>query len=832
MRFQRKACRSGQGYILIPAVILIAAIAAIALFNSQQSLTNLQLANTEFDNTQARFIAQAGMQHAIQQAGSQGCGPYTNLTNVALGNHSYSATLNTTQGTTDSFNITVDQDNWIQSDSPTANNGVIDPLKVNSQIGKDYRTLYRFDLASAAIPAGSTILSATARFYVVKAHPQGPVTIHRVTENWAEGTSNWNNMNKNMEAAVLATIPPQSVAGEWVSVNLTSQVQAWLNGQSNHGIMLRAPTEAVDAEYSSRDSTSYYPRLEIITGSLPAATSSISATSNLANGTSHSLTRERINLQQTPSFQRTFQPGAISTEDSWIDSSDLVTTHGSDNTLSLSDDSQRALLRFNLPNSLPYGAVVDSVSLQFYVNGVGSSGDVAAYGVQRDWVEGSVTWNSYDGTNNWDNAGGDADSEAIAQVNVVTANQWHSLDITDLARQWYSGERVNHGVLLRAQGASLTINSSDHSSSNTHPRLLLSYVCACGSNCLLPQGSGQIAMVYGESGGQLSPQDQIKKAYLEAWGYSVNTYEDNSLGTLNIANYNALFISNTVVAGNVGNQFTDDNIGIVTDEILLDADLAMATAAWTESGINIDIIENNHFITAPFAPGFLSIYGALVVLDEGAQQLGGGNAAGRRVMLPLGRNTETNFNWDYLDSNALLMVQRSLEWSKSLRCNDDDYRDNFQTVSFGNNDGSVNFINNWQELDGDGSGPDQGNVEIWQGKLYLDDKPNRDGPRMRRRFNLNGADAAILSFDFEMNQVDLGSDVATLDIKTDTGAWTQLVDFSQWSGSYSGSITEDISAFISPNSQIRLRITNGYSQGNEYIAFDNLRIGVCGTLIP
>ena len=44
------------------------------------------------------------------------------------------------------------------------------------------------------------------------------------------------------------------------------------------------------------------------------------------------------------------------------------------------------------------------------------------------------------------------------------------------------------------------------------------------------------------------------------------------------------------------------------------------------------------------------------------QTTSGGTAAGRRVMLPLGRSTNSNFNWDYLNNNGRLLVQRALQW--------------------------------------------------------------------------------------------------------------------------------------------------------------------------
>ena len=53
----------------------------------------------------------------------------------------------------------------------------------------------------------------------------------------------------------------------------------------------------------------------------------------------------------------------------------------------------------------------------------------------------------------------------------------------------------------------------------------------------------------------------------------------------------------------------------------------------------------------------------LMVLDSGETTLNG-SAPARRVALPLGRVTDSNFNWKYLNNNGRLIVQRALEWAR------------------------------------------------------------------------------------------------------------------------------------------------------------------------
>ena len=118
----------------------------------------------------------------------------------------YTATT-TGLGTTTSYNLAVDQDAWIRSDQPTTNNGTNIDQHIRYQSGIVEHALYRFDLSS--LSAGARVNSASAWFYIeaAKEHPEGPITVHRVTTDWVETAATWDNMNGNFETAEVATIP-------------------------------------------------------------------------------------------------------------------------------------------------------------------------------------------------------------------------------------------------------------------------------------------------------------------------------------------------------------------------------------------------------------------------------------------------------------------------------------------------------------------------------------------------------------------------------------------------------------------------------------------------
>ncbi len=126
---------------------------------------------------------------------------------------------------------------------------------------------------------------------------------------------------------------------------------------------------------------------------------------------------------------------------------------------------------------------------------------------------------------------------------------------------------------------------------------------------------------------------------------------------------------------------------MVNEKGELNDELGFASGFASPVGNSITVTDTSHYITQPFVAGGpadifrrhggfilsrvhrrmacnrLPTWGAaggLVVLEIGADLYGGGTADGRRVMLPLGR--DATFNWDYLNNNGRLIVQRAIEW--------------------------------------------------------------------------------------------------------------------------------------------------------------------------
>lgn len=158
----------------------------------------------------------------------------------------------------------------------------------------------------------------------------------------------------------------------------------------------------------------------------------------------------------------------------------------------------------------------------------------------------------------------------------------------------------------------------------------------------------------------------------------------------------------------------------------------------------------------------------------------------------------------------------------------DTVRDEFNAVSYSNNDGTDNWTNDWVEDDVAGAGPASGNVLITGGELRLDDNPNTGTePSAAREVRLTGAvTTAIFSFDFRTGPANTAPwDSVAIEVSDNGGAsYTVLETIDYITGATSGSKSYDITAYRAVDTMIRFRIS-GFTEGfNEYFAFDNVQV--------
>lgn len=159
-------------------------------------------------------------------------------------------------------------------------------------------------------------------------------------------------------------------------------------------------------------------------------------------------------------------------------------------------------------------------------------------------------------------------------------------------------------------------------------------------------------------------------------------------------------------------------------------------------------------------------------------------------------------------------------------------RDQFDAVAYTNNDGSIDWLGNWDET-GDDDLPNGGDVvvenDISNYQLRIQDQDNSIG----REANLSSYDSAVLSFVYRRNGIEAGEYFA-IEAATNglSGPWTELDRF-EGAGGFPGltdgsyiSTNYDLISFINTNTAIRFVSPAGGMSNGDQIYIDNVQISV------
>jgi Tfp pilus assembly protein PilX len=486
-----------RGFVLLTVVMALVLVATVALLINRQGALGASMTAGIAEGDEARYVAEAGLQHAIWHVQNSNCGGFTNIPPTPFGLHTYSATVTpqTMGGAVTTYNVLTDQDTWVQESSPMVPHGGDLELQVKNASGDNARALYRFDLSG--IPVGAHVLSATAWFYVTTNDDQGPVNVHRVNTDWAEGTATWDTVGGSYDPTVLAAIPSQSTNPAWVAVPLTGLTQAWVSGASpNYGVTLVATSSGLISKYTSKEwtSSSQRPWLQVVISDQAGPIRvTINATGTLADGISRTVVREDVGALQ-PASTAILEASA----DTYLRLSNVDDNYGVDTFLATDSETgggkpMRTLIRFDL-SAIPSGAVVESATLELYLfSSSGSQTDVVeAFPLTQEWVEGTggtnagASWDLYDGVTPWVTPGGDRLPDAVAAF-TAGAVGWKTMDLATVAQAWLDGTLPNYGLVL----ASPTSGGNDekhyysreYADPSLRPRLTVVYTCECGQDC-------------------------------------------------------------------------------------------------------------------------------------------------------------------------------------------------------------------------------------------------------------------------------------------------------------------------------------------------------------
>lgn len=434
------------GFTLLPVVLAMSLIAAIAFLINRDNGMNIDMVVSQMDTDRARYAAEAGLQAANAKVQSLSCaGGFpvvgTPITNNNFGGASYSAyatsvTGNTTglvsTGTYNGTTVTLTRSNIYVYQSPA----LTYTLRPNASAGMDtyidatkesnYGTtnalaikkgvqnlLFKFDFS--AFPAGSRPVSATFSIYG-SGGLLGGVELYRMTRDWVEGTgasspldgATWNTTNGSTPWTTPGgdyypvKLDAQTNSGSsWGDFNATDLTIAWFSGKyPNYGVIVKSTGELGTFKYTSSDDSDVTFRPKITFNYL------------LPCGTTGPV--------DTPHGTMTLSPIA----DSFNDTNSLLQiNNGATTTLKVYKSSSlenRILTQFNT-SSLPAGITIQSAKLRMYVSAVGSATtntkSIWANAINESWVEGAgnntakllcpltpsagTSWNYTTGCTNW-----------------------------------------------------------------------------------------------------------------------------------------------------------------------------------------------------------------------------------------------------------------------------------------------------------------------------------------------------------------------------------------------------------------------------------------------
>ncbi len=285
------------GFTLLPVILLLAVIAAVALMMTQKGLVDSKQAKNSIDSEQVRYTAEAILQKSVWELKQDDdCIDYA-LTQATgrFSKNDYNVELSTTSGSPVTLNVGLDigggvirqftrqlimyqpvteqvlnaeADTYIHSwyNSDNFNGGAT--IEQKSVATFDYRrSLLRFDLSPLSSLTGVQIKSANMELYLVNSPGTGTLEIaaHNMTHEWREwqvSWEKWKNGNKYWTAPggdfdpteVSRTLIDENNPGLY-SWDVLELARGWIDSTiSNYGVILdNTSTSSNTLEFASSE---------------------------------------------------------------------------------------------------------------------------------------------------------------------------------------------------------------------------------------------------------------------------------------------------------------------------------------------------------------------------------------------------------------------------------------------------------------------------------------------------------------------------------------------------------------------------------------------------
>jgi hypothetical protein len=143
-------------------------------------------------------------------------------------------------------------DTYIQPGSGVNVGGAV-TINVGGATG--FQGLFLFDLSK--LPPGTMagmVSSASLRLFVNKVGTAGAINVYTATASWSELIVN-GLPGGPLPGTLVAGPINVSVAGSYIYIPITGQMQSWLNGAPNNGLLIQATASAASLSFDSKEST-------------------------------------------------------------------------------------------------------------------------------------------------------------------------------------------------------------------------------------------------------------------------------------------------------------------------------------------------------------------------------------------------------------------------------------------------------------------------------------------------------------------------------------------------------------------------------------------------
>ena len=233
---------------------------------------------------------------------------------------------------------------------------------------------------------------------------------------------------------------------------------------------------------------------------------------------------------------------------------------------------------------------------------------------------------------------------------------------------------------------------------NNNGHLILQRALEWGAgNDVVATGFNVLLVVANPS--SLDSQETAKKTLIESWGHTVNLIDESDSQTnfdIAIAANDVAYVPQEIDTANLGTKLTSASIGVVNEDGQLVDELGISQDKLFKERMEIDVLDNSHYITQPFTTGLLNFVSSnqpvhmlsgtiapgltalaqsfntgsnwnpsLGVISAGGELYGGTSAAGRRVQLPW---AGTAFDINALTDDGRSIMERAIEWGAGNGC--------------------------------------------------------------------------------------------------------------------------------------------------------------------